>query len=109
MCKYCEHLQKTNNNMKLLHQNDVPARTSSENCEMFSISSCLIEEFKEIYEPLYQKLLTTPPYEYIELNSFALQDPLKKFHYIKNLQLPLHIELYRYELTVDFILTSNMI
>ena len=95
--------------MKLLHQNDVPARTLSENCEMFSINSCLIEEFKEIYEPLYQKLLTTPSYEYIKLNSFAPQDPLKKFHYIKNLQLPLHIGLYRYELTIYFILTSNMI
>ncbi|CAI2201120.1 6334_t:CDS:1, partial [Funneliformis geosporum] len=65
------HLQKTNNNMKLLHQNDVPARTPSKNCKMFSISSCLIEELKEIYEPVYQKLLTTPLYEYIKLNSFA--------------------------------------
>ena len=76
---------------------------------MFSINSCLIEEFKEIYAPLYQKLLTTPSYEYIELNSFASQDLLKKFHYIKNLQLSLHIGLYRYELTIYFILTSNMI
>ncbi|CAG8641264.1 11866_t:CDS:2 [Funneliformis mosseae] len=44
MCKYYRHLQKTNNNMKLLHQNDVSARTPSENYEMFSISFYLIEE-----------------------------------------------------------------
>ncbi len=69
--KYYDHLQKTNNNMKLLHQNDMPARTSSENCKMYSIGSCFVKEFKEIYEPLYQKLLTTLPYEYVELNSFA--------------------------------------
>ncbi len=57
--------------MKLLYQNDMPARMPSENCEIYSISSCFVEEFKEIYEPLYQKLLTTLLYEYIKLNSFA--------------------------------------
>ncbi len=45
--------------MKLLYQNDMPARMPSENCEIYSISSCIVEEFKEIYESLYQKLLTT--------------------------------------------------
>ena len=57
--------------MKLLYQNDILARMSLENCKMYSISSCFVEEFKEIYEPLYQKLLTTLLYEYIKLNSFA--------------------------------------
>ena len=97
MRKYCDHLQKTNNNMKLLHQSNTPARTPSENCTMCSIAPCLAKELDKIYEPLYQVLLNTLPYEYIDLNLFAPQDPLKKFNYIKNLRISLHIGLYRYE------------
>ena len=83
--------------MKLLHQSNTPARTPSENCTMCSIAPCLAKELDKIYEPLYQVLLNTLPYEYIDLNLFAPQDPLKKFNYIKNLRLSLHIGLYRYE------------
>ncbi|CAG8744685.1 21346_t:CDS:1 [Rhizophagus irregularis] len=95
MKKYFDHLDNTNNNMKALHESENPAREPSTNCNVRLISKCDEREIDSRYHSLDSDLTNRELFDFIDLNLYVPDDPIKKHDFIHNIQLSVLTGLYR--------------
>ncbi|CAB5376997.1 unnamed protein product [Rhizophagus irregularis] len=95
MKKYFDHLDNTNNNMKALHESENPAREPSTNCNVRLISKCDEREIDSRYHSLDSDLTNRELFDFIDLNLYVPDDPIKKHDFIRNIQLSVLTGLYR--------------
>ncbi|UZO21928.1 uncharacterized protein OCT59_014309 [Rhizophagus irregularis] len=95
MKKYFDHLDNTNNNMKALHESENPAREPSTNCNVQLISKCDEREIDSRYHSLDSDLTNRELFDFIDLNLYVPDDPIKKHDFIRNIQLSVLTGLYR--------------
>lgn len=96
MRKYSEYLVATNNSMNKLHHSDKSSARSPENSStMYRIAACENNNLSENYIRLNDVLFEKHYYEYINIQSYLLNDIMKRYRFIKNLQLTFPIGIYR--------------
>ncbi|CAB5362453.1 unnamed protein product [Rhizophagus irregularis] len=93
--KYTEHLETTNDNMKRIHESGNPVREPSSNCNIHLISKN-DEEIDERYFELDSDLKNNELFDFVDLDQYAPNDPIKKHNFIQDIQLPVPAGLYRY-------------
>ncbi|UZO08310.1 uncharacterized protein OCT59_028568 [Rhizophagus irregularis] len=86
MKKYLDHLETTNNNMRTLHESENPAREPSNNCNIHLISKCN-EEIDSRYCILDFDLANREVFDFVDLNLYISDDPIKKHNFIHDIQL----------------------
>ncbi|RGB21845.1 hypothetical protein C1646_777142 [Rhizophagus diaphanus] len=86
MKKYFDHLETTNNNMRTLHESENPAHEPSNNCNIHLISKCN-EEIDSRYCILDFDLANREVFDFIDLNLYISNDPIKKHNFIRDIQL----------------------
>ena len=94
MKKYLDHLETTNNNMRTLHESENPARKPSNNCNIHLISKCN-EEIDSRYHILDFDLANREVFDFVDLNLYASNYPIKKHNFIRDIQLSVPTGLYR--------------
>jgi hypothetical protein len=94
MKKYFDHLETTNNNMKTLHESENPAREPSSNCNIHLIPKCN-EEIDSRYDILDFDLANREVFDFVDLNLYVSNDPIKKYNFIRDIQLSVPTGLYR--------------
>ncbi|GBC23913.2 hypothetical protein GLOIN_2v1773127 [Rhizophagus irregularis DAOM 181602=DAOM 197198] len=95
MKKYLDHLETTNNNMRTLHESENPAREPSNNCNIHLISKCN-KEIDSRYCILDFDLANREVFDFVDLNLYISNDPIKKHNFIRDIQLSVLTGLYRY-------------
>ena len=87
----------TNNNMKTLHESKNPAYEPSNNCNIHLISKCN-KEIDSKYYWLYIRfdLANREVFDFVDLNLYASNDPIKKHNFIRDIQLSIPTGLYRW-------------
>ncbi|CAB5382706.1 unnamed protein product [Rhizophagus irregularis] len=93
--KYTEYLKTTNDNMKRIHKSRNPMREPSSNCNIHLISKN-DEEIDERYFELDSDLKNNELFDFVDLNQYAPNDPIKKHNFIRDIQLSVPAGLYRY-------------
>ncbi|CAB4381993.1 unnamed protein product [Rhizophagus irregularis] len=97
MRKYSEYLVATNNSMNKLHHSDKSSARGPENSStMYRIAACENNNLSENYIRLNDVLFEKHYYEYINIQSYLPNDVMKRYRFIKNLQLTFPIGIYRY-------------
>ncbi|GBB89851.1 hypothetical protein RclHR1_01670002 [Rhizophagus clarus] len=94
--KYSEYLVATNNSMNNLHHSDKSARSPENNSVMYRISACGCNSLNENYIQLDNILFEKQFYEYIDIQPYLPNDVIKRYRFIKDLQLTFPIGVYRY-------------
>jgi hypothetical protein len=95
MKKYFDHLESTNNHMKTLHGSENPAREPSTNCNVRLISKCNEGNIDSRYHSLDSDLTNRELFDFVDLNLYVLDDPIKKHNFIRDIQLSVPTGLYR--------------
>ena len=95
MKKYFDHLENTNNNIKTLHESEHPAREPSTNCNVQLISKCNEREVDSRYHGLDFDLTNRELFDFVDLNLYVSNDPIKKHNFIRDIQLSVPAGLYR--------------
>jgi hypothetical protein len=85
MKKYFDHLENTNNNMKSLHGSENPARELSTNCNVQLISKRNEGEIDSRYHSLDFDLTNRELFDFVDLNLYVPNDPIKKYSFIRYL------------------------
>ncbi|CAB5200199.1 unnamed protein product [Rhizophagus irregularis] len=93
--KYAEYLAIKCTNMTNLHHSDESARNPENDCIMYQISACEDENLNENYSQLNNVLLEIHFYEYIDIKQYLPTDVMKRYRFIKELQLTFPIGIYR--------------
>ncbi|POG59970.1 hypothetical protein GLOIN_2v1788492 [Rhizophagus irregularis DAOM 181602=DAOM 197198] len=93
--KYTENLKTTNDNMKRIHKSGNPVREPSSNCNIHLISKN-DEEIDERYFELDSDLKNNELFDFVDLDQYAPNDPIKKHNFIRDIQLSVPAGLYRY-------------
>ena len=93
--KYSEYLVTTNASMNKLHNGDESVRNPENSSTMYRISACDWDSLNENYIQLNDALLEKPSYEYINIQSYLPTDVMKRYRFIKELQLTFPIGIYR--------------
>ncbi|CAB5370419.1 unnamed protein product [Rhizophagus irregularis] len=93
--KYAEYLAIKCTNMTNLHHSDESARNPENDCIMYRISACEDENLNENYSQLNNVLLEIHFYEYIDIKQYLPTDVMKRYRFIKELQLTFPIGIYR--------------
>ncbi|POG77649.1 hypothetical protein GLOIN_2v1767477 [Rhizophagus irregularis DAOM 181602=DAOM 197198] len=94
--KYAGYLTITTTNMNILHHSDGSARNPENDCTMYRIIACKNENLNDIYSQLNYVLLEKQMYEYIDIKQYLPIDIMKRYQFIKELQLTFPIGVYRY-------------
>ncbi|CAB4376372.1 unnamed protein product [Rhizophagus irregularis] len=95
MRKYSEYLVATNNSMNKLHHSDKSSARGPENSStMYRIAACENNNLSENYIRLNDVLFEKHYYEYINIQSYLPNDVMKRYRFIKNLQLTFPIGNY---------------
>jgi hypothetical protein len=94
MKKYSDHLETTNNNMKCIHESENPAREPSSNCNIRLISKH-VGEIDERYSGPDSDLKDKELFEFVDLNQYVPNNPIKKHNFIRDIQLSVPAGLYR--------------
>ena len=81
--------------MTNLHHSDESARNPENDCVMYLISACKYENLNDIYIQLNEVLLENNFYEYIDIKQYLPTDVMKRYRFIKELQLTYPIGVYR--------------
>ncbi|PKK56209.1 hypothetical protein RhiirC2_872082 [Rhizophagus irregularis] len=93
MRKYSEYLVATNNSMNKLHHSDKSSARGPENSStMYRIAACENNNLSENYIRLNDVLFEKHYYEYINIQSYLPNDVMKRYRFIKNLQLTFPID-----------------
>lgn len=92
--KYTENLKTTNDNMKRIHKSGNPVRELSSNCNIHLISKN-DEEIDERYFELDSDLKNNELFDFVDLDQYAPNDPIKKHNFIRDIQLSVPAGLYR--------------
>lgn len=95
MRKYSEHLVKSNTIMTAIHHSDGPARNPANDARMFHVLGCKEDNLNEQYQELNDAILQCGFYHYIDVYSYLPIDVMKRYRYLKNLQLTCPIGIYR--------------
>lgn len=99
--KYAGYLAITTTNMNILHHSDESARNPENDCIMYRIIACKDENLNDIYSQLNDVLLEKQMYEYIDIKQYLPIDIMKRYRFIKELQLTFLIGVYRSVLVFD--------
>ncbi|CAB5396160.1 unnamed protein product [Rhizophagus irregularis] len=99
--KYAGYLTITTTNMNILHHSDGSARNPENDCTMYRIIACKNENLNDIYSQLNYVLLEKQMYEYIDIKQYLPIDIMKRYRFIKELQLTFPIGVYRLVLVFD--------
>ncbi|CAG8698543.1 22272_t:CDS:2, partial [Rhizophagus irregularis] len=91
--KYTENLKTTNDNMKRIHKSGNPVREPSSNCNIHLISKN-DEEIDERYFELDSDLKNNELFDFVDLDQYAPNDPIKKHNFIRDIQLSVPAGLY---------------
>jgi hypothetical protein len=94
MKKYSNHLENTNINMRRIHDSENPAREPSINCNICLISKCN-ENIDSKYFQLDFDLTDRALFDFVDLNLYVSNDPIKKHNFIRDIQLSVPTGLYR--------------
>ncbi|PKY32787.1 hypothetical protein RhiirB3_451219 [Rhizophagus irregularis] len=81
--------------MKRIHKSRNPMREPSSNCNIHLISKN-DEEIDERYFELDSDLKNNELFDFVDLNQYAPNDPIKKHNFIRDIQLSVPAGLYRY-------------
>ncbi|CAB5393085.1 unnamed protein product [Rhizophagus irregularis] len=95
MRKYCEHLVKSQITMTAIHHNDESARNPANNACLFRVLGCKEDHLDEQYQELNDTILQSGFYHYTDVYSYLPTDVMKRYRYLKNLQLTCPIGIYR--------------
>ncbi|EXX55701.1 hypothetical protein RirG_223030 [Rhizophagus irregularis DAOM 197198w] len=82
--------------MNNLHHSDKSARSPENNSVMYRISACGCNSLNENYIQLDNILFEKQFYEYIDIQPYLPNDVVKRYRFIKDLQLMFPIGVYRY-------------
>src|SRR2546421_10965706 len=85
--KYAEYLNTTTTSMTILHHSDESARNPENNCVMYQVAACECNSFNDIYSQINNDLSEKTFYEYIYLQQYLPTDIMKRYRFIKELQL----------------------
>ncbi|CAB4391120.1 unnamed protein product [Rhizophagus irregularis] len=96
MRKYSEHLVKSNTLMAAIHHNDDSARNPANNSHMFHVFGCKEDDLNDQYRELNDAILQHGFYQYMDVYSYLPIDIMKRYRFLKNLQLTCSIGIYRY-------------
>jgi len=94
--QYANFLNKANDRMHEIHYSGAPARDPSINLEVYTIDASSNNMIKEVYEELANVLSSENEYDFINMEHYLPKDVLKRYDYIKNLQLDIPVTIYRY-------------
>ncbi len=94
MQKYASKLEKINNAMKIIHLSDTPARHPANDLKVYTIDSCRTIDTQ--YQQIQDHLSNIGNYTEVNLESFLPEDAIKRYRYIKDLQIQFPVTLYRY-------------
>lgn len=81
--------------MNNLHHSDKSARSPENNSVMYRISACGCNSLNENYIQLDNILFEKQFYEYIDIQPYLPNDVVKRYRFIKDLQLMFPIGVYR--------------
>ncbi|CAB5122714.1 unnamed protein product [Rhizophagus irregularis] len=95
MQKYSKHLVKSNTLMAAIHHNDNSAHNPANNSHMFHVFSCKEDDLNNQYQELNDVILQHGFYQYIDIYSYFPIDIMKRYQFLKNLQLTCSIGIYR--------------
>jgi hypothetical protein len=95
MRKYSEHLAKSKTIMATIHHNDESTRNPANNSCMFRVLGCKEDDLDKQYQELNDAILRCGFYHYVDIYSYLPIDIMKRYRYIKNLQLTYPIGIYR--------------
>jgi len=95
MRKYSEHLVKSKTIMATIHHNDESTRNPANNSCMFRVLGCKGDDLDKQYQELNDAILRCGFYHYVDIYSYLPIDIMKRYRYIKNLQLTCPIGIYR--------------
>ena len=93
--QYANFLNKANERMHEIHHSGAPARDPSVNLEVYTVDVSS-DNIKEVYEELSNVLSFKDEYDFINMDHYLPKDVLKRYDYIKNLQLDIPVTIYRY-------------
>ena len=93
--KYSEYLVATNTSMNNIHHSDKSAYSPENNSTMYQISACEYNNLNDNYIQLNDVLRERPFYEYIDIRPYLPNDIMKRYRFIKDLQLTFPIGIYR--------------
>ncbi|PKC15019.1 hypothetical protein RhiirA5_408735 [Rhizophagus irregularis] len=96
MRKYSEHLVKSKTIMATIHHNDESTRNPTNNSRMFRVLGCKENDLNEQYQELNDVILQCGFYQYMDVYSYLPIDIMKRYRYLKHLQLTCSIGIYRY-------------
>ena len=99
--KYAGYLATTTTNMNILHHSNESARNPENDCIMYQITACKDGNLNDIYSQLNYVLLEKQMYEYIDIKQYLPIDIMKRYRFIKELQLTFPIGVYRLVLVFD--------
>ncbi|CAB4424630.1 unnamed protein product [Rhizophagus irregularis] len=92
--KYSEYLVTTTASMIEFHHSDKNARNPKNSSTMYRIAAC--DNLHDNYVQLNDVLLDKPLYNCINIQPYLPFDVMKRYRYIKELQLMFSIGVYRY-------------
>ncbi|CAB4385605.1 unnamed protein product [Rhizophagus irregularis] len=94
--KYSEYLVTTTASMSKLHHSDESARNPENSSTMYQIPACKCDSLYENYIQLNDTLLEEQVYRYINIQPYLPINIMKRYRFIKELQLTFPIGIYRY-------------
>lgn len=93
--KYLEYLVTTTASMNKLHHSDENAQNPENSSTMYRIVACEYGSLRENYIQLNDVLIEKPLYRYIDIQPYLPIDIMKRYRFLKELQLTFPIGVYR--------------
>lgn len=93
--KYSEYLVTTTASMSKLHHSNESARNSENSSTIYQIPACKCDSLHENYIQLNDAILEKQVYRYIDIQPYLPINIMKRYWFIKELQLTFPIGIYR--------------
>ncbi|PKC04345.1 hypothetical protein RhiirA5_379459, partial [Rhizophagus irregularis] len=94
--KYVQYLNEATIIMTKHHHCDESARGPENNCIMYRTAACKRDNLKDKYKQLNNLLFEKQVYEHVNIQQYLPNDVMKRYRFIKELQLMFPIGIYRY-------------
>ncbi|GES81977.1 hypothetical protein GLOIN_2v1780244 [Rhizophagus clarus] len=95
--KYVQYLNEAIIIMSKHHHSDESTRSPENNCSMYQTAACKRDNLKDKYRQLNDFLFEKQIYEYINIQQYLSNDVMKRYRFIKELQLMFLIGIYRFK------------
>ncbi|CAB5200808.1 unnamed protein product [Rhizophagus irregularis] len=95
--KYVQYLNEATIIMTKHHHCDESARGLENNCIMYRTAACKRDNLKDKYKQLNNLLFEKQVYEHVNIQQYLPNDIMKRYRFIKELQLMFPIGIYRFK------------